>query len=88
MVRMRGKDAFIITYNGELYNTADLRQDLEAKGHVFSGYSDTEVLLASYIEWGLTCLDHLNGIFAFAIWDEARRPCWTRRRRGRSSTAG
>lgn len=71
MVRRRGERCCVITYNGELYNTRELRRELEALGHVFRGYSDTEVLLASYVEWGRECVARLNGIFAFAIWDEA-----------------
>lgn len=64
---------YVIVYNGELYNTEDVRAPLLAQGHRFSGYSDTEVLLTAYIEWGEDCLRRLNGIFAFAIWDEARQ---------------
>ncbi|WP_418791612.1 asparagine synthase (glutamine-hydrolyzing) [Phosphitispora sp. TUW77] len=70
MRRKRGKHEYIIIYNGELYNTTKLRQELESLGHVFYGYSDTEVLLNSYIEWGPACLEKLNGIFAFAVWNE------------------
>lgn len=61
---------FTICYNGELYNTEEIRQALLQKGYIFSGHSDTEVLLTSYMEWGVACLDRLNGIFAFAVWDE------------------
>jgi asparagine synthase (glutamine-hydrolysing) len=51
MARERGGRCCILTYNGELYNTGELRQELQAKGYTFEGYSDTEVLLVSYIEW-------------------------------------
>lgn len=61
---------YVIIYNGELYNTEELRKLLIKKGYSFSSYSDTEVLLTSYICWGVRCLNHLNGIFSFAIWDE------------------
>ena len=61
---------FVITYNGELYNTPQLRKELETVGHVFKTHSDTEVLLASYIEWREECVNRFNGIFAFSIWDE------------------
>ncbi len=64
---------FIITYNGELYNTADLRRELTILGHKFTQQSDTEVLLASYIEWGEECTSRLNGIYAFTIYDKANR---------------
>ena len=60
---------FVITYNGELYNFKELRQDLEKKGHVFRSNSDTEVLLKSYIEWGEGCLTRFTGMFAFIIVD-------------------
>jgi asparagine synthase (glutamine-hydrolysing) len=64
--------AYTIIYNGELYNTEDLRKELIKRGHTFKRQSDTEVLLHSYIEWKEECLQHLNGIFSFAIWDESR----------------
>ncbi|MGE5576585.1 MAG: asparagine synthase (glutamine-hydrolyzing) [Syntrophothermus sp.] len=70
MVRRRGDETFVIVYNGELYNTPELRQALEARGHLFHSHSDTEVLLVSFIEWGPYCVEHLNGIFAFGIWKE------------------
>ncbi|TWI57912.1 asparagine synthase (glutamine-hydrolyzing) [Halalkalibacter nanhaiisediminis] len=65
----KGK-TYTIVYNGELYNTEDIRRELLAYGHDFKGHSDTEVLLKSYIQWGYQCLEKLNGIFAFAIWNE------------------
>jgi len=70
MIRKYGENEYVITYNGELYNTQDLRKKLEAKGHVFKSHSDTEVLLVSYIEWGPECVEHLNGIYAFGVWSE------------------
>ncbi len=70
MVRALGQRRGAITYNGELYNTEELRADLAACGWRFEGYSDTEVLLAAYLQWGAGCLVRLNGIFAFAIWTE------------------
>ncbi|WP_172655624.1 asparagine synthase (glutamine-hydrolyzing) [Rossellomorea aquimaris] len=63
---------FTICYNGELYNTEDLRKILISKGYTFKGHSDTEVLLTSYIEWREECVHHLNGIFAFAVWDSEK----------------
>ncbi|MFC7364654.1 MULTISPECIES: asparagine synthase (glutamine-hydrolyzing) [Bhargavaea] len=60
-----------IVYNGELYNTEEIRKELIGKGYPFHSRSDTEVLLTAYIEWGERCLERLNGIFAFGIWDES-----------------
>lgn len=61
-----------ITYNGEIYNYAALRTDLEDKGHRFRSNSDTEVVLLAYQEYGLDCLSKLDGMFAFGIWDSRR----------------
>lgn len=69
MTRWAGEKEYCMVYNGELYNTAELRRRLEACGHSFSTHSDTEVVLASYLEWGEACLDLFNGIYAFAVWD-------------------
>ena len=66
-------EAYTIIYNGELYNTPELRQELEKLGHCFRGHSDTEVLLHSYAQWGEECLERLNGIFAFAVWEKKKR---------------
>lgn len=72
MIRQRGDEVYAITYNGELYNTLELRRELESHGHNFlSRNSDTEVLILSYIEWGTSCVEKFNGIFAFAVWDDA-----------------
>ncbi|MDT8718095.1 asparagine synthase (glutamine-hydrolyzing) [Clostridium sp. 19966] len=64
---------YVIVYNGELYNTEEVRGSLKSLGYTFNSYSDTEVLLTSYIAWGTECLKHINGIFAFGIWDEKRQ---------------
>lgn len=61
---------YTIVYNGELYNTEELRKELINNGFKFDSYSDTEVLLTSYICFGSDCVNKLNGIFAFAIYDE------------------
>jgi len=70
MTRIKNNQQYTISYNGELYNTEDLRKELLKRGYQFQGHSDTEVLLTAYMEWEEECLQHLNGIFAFAIWDE------------------
>ena len=70
MVRKKNNHKYVMIYNGELYNTEDLRKELHVCGYKFEGHSDTEVLLNAYIEWGENCLEKLNGIFAFAVWDE------------------
>ncbi len=70
MRRRSGERNCVLVYNGELYNAAELRRELESLGHFFRTRSDTEVLLFSYIAWGTACPEHLNGIFAFAVWDE------------------
>jgi asparagine synthase (glutamine-hydrolysing) len=61
-----------ITYNGEVYNFADLRSELEAAGHRFRSHTDTEVVLNAYVAWGSACVERFNGMFAFAIWDGER----------------
>jgi len=63
----------VVVFNGEIYNHPDVRRDLEARGHRFRSRSDTEVLLEAYREWGLDCLDRLDGMFAFALWDSEKR---------------
>jgi len=69
-----GKGAnYTIVYNGELYNTLEIRRTLENCGYCFkTRNSDTEVLLIAYIEWGAECVNKFNGIFAFAIWDQEK----------------
>jgi asparagine synthase (glutamine-hydrolysing) len=61
-----------LVFNGEIYNFQALRRELEASGHVFNSRTDTEVLLHAYLHWGEECLAHLEGMYAFAIWDACR----------------
>lgn len=72
---------YILTYNGELYNTDQIRQELIRLGHSFSGHSDTEVLLHAYAQWHADALDRLNGIYAFAVWHEKERKLFLARDR-------
>lgn len=73
MTREWGRNAYTIVYNGELYNTEEIRKMLLNMGYTFKSYSDTEVLLTSYIEWGEKCVEYFNGIYAFGIWDEKNK---------------
>lgn len=81
MQKTIGQNNYIITYNGELYNTEEIRKDLIKKGYLFNGYCDTEVLLTAYIEWGEQCVQHLNGIYAFAVWNENEKELFAARDR-------
>lgn len=64
---------FWIAYNGEIYNHIELRIELEKLGHAFVSHSDTEVILAAYRQWGRECLQRFNGMFAFLLYDSARK---------------
>ena len=69
---MKANDgSIILIFNGEIYNYELLRKELAARGHMFFSQSDTEVVLATYREWGLDCLSHLNGMFTIALFDAA-----------------
>ncbi len=68
-----GGNRYVIVYNGELYNTAEIRDELIARGCEFRGHSDTEVVLNAFAVFGSECVYKFNGIFAFAIWDEKKR---------------
>src|SRR5918992_1283241 len=70
-----------IIYNGEIYNHADFRQDLEARGHVYRTHCDTETILHLYEEEGERSVERLRGMFAFALWDERRQELFIARDR-------
>ncbi|SDC08332.1 asparagine synthase (glutamine-hydrolysing) [Pelagirhabdus alkalitolerans] len=73
MMKTMGDRQYALVYNGELYNTEDVREKLKHKGYHFESYSDTEVLLVAYMEWGADCLKHINGIFAFGVWNKKEK---------------
>jgi asparagine synthase (glutamine-hydrolysing) len=74
-------ERFWITFNGEIYNYLELRQELINLGYQFVSQSDTEVLLAAYAHWGKDCLEKLRGMFAFAIWDRSQKTLFLARDR-------
>ncbi|MBC8555873.1 MAG: asparagine synthase (glutamine-hydrolyzing) [Candidatus Brocadiales bacterium] len=65
-------DTVWIVYNGEIYNFREISKGLKTKGHKFKSKSDTEVIIHAYEEWGESCVQYLNGMFAFAIWDKKK----------------
>lgn len=69
MIYSHGKKKAIIVFNGEIYNFLEIRHELEEKGYRFRSNCDTEVILASYLEWGKDCVKKFNGMWAFAIYD-------------------
>ena len=73
MSARHGDVTYVIVYNGELYNSAALREELRADGYHFRGHSDTEVVLTTYIKYGVRCGEKLNGIFAFAVFNAKER---------------
>ena len=73
MILSRNGETYVLVYNGELYNTQELRFDLRKAGHSFLGHSDTEVVLHAYAEYGADCVHRFNGIFAFAVWEEKKK---------------
>ncbi len=73
MVLRWASEEYVISYNGELYNTDELRNELLDFGHEFLTHTDTEVVLHAYAQWQDGCVDKFNGIFAFAIWEKRKR---------------
>jgi len=63
----------VLVFNGTIYNYRELRKELAAKGHQFTSEGDSEVILKAWAEWGSDCVDHLTGMFAFAIWDRKQQ---------------
>lgn len=74
-------EQLLITYNGEIYNYIEIRQELEGLGHRFSSHTDTEVILAAYAQWGQQCVQRFNGMWAFAILDKANNTVFCSRDR-------
>jgi len=77
----RDGENYILTYNGELYNTEELRKELIKLGHRFESHSDTEVLLHAYVQWKDQVLQRLNGIYAFGVWHEKEQKLFLARDR-------
>ncbi len=63
----------VVVFNGEIYNHAELRQELEALGYKFNSHCDTEVVLNAFVEWDVECFSHMRGMFAAALWDVRNR---------------
>jgi asparagine synthase (glutamine-hydrolysing) len=76
-----GNGRYTITFNGEIYNYIEIKKELETKGYQFTSQSDTEVLLALYDNKGVSCLNDLDGMFAFALWDEKEKTLFCARDR-------
>src|SRR6266852_5730145 len=73
--------ATTIVFNGEIYNYRELQRELESRGHRFQTNSDTETIVHAYEEYGERCVDHLRGMFAFAIWNANERELFIARDR-------
>ncbi len=79
---MHSRDGHVVlTYNGEVYNFPELRQELEALGYVFQTHCDTEVIVYAWQAWGEACVERLRGMFAFAIWDRPQQTLFLARDR-------
>ncbi len=77
---MHFKD-FAMTYNGEIYNYIELKQELEVKGHIFVNHSDSEVILHAFAEWGADCVQRFVGMWSFVIWDKVKKSLFASRDR-------
>lgn len=79
---MASRDSrYVISYNGEIYNFKEIKQELEALGHQFKSKTDTEVILNAYIQWGSSAVSRFNGMFGFAIWDKIEKKLFLARDR-------
>ncbi len=78
---MHRQNRYTIVHNGEIYNYLEVKAELEKKGQVFQTVSDTEVILAAYAVYGKNCVQHFEGMFAFAIWDEEEQQLFAARDR-------
>jgi len=78
---VHASDRCVVTFNGEIYNFQEIKAELEALGHTFATHSDTEVILAGWLQWGPACLDRFEGMFAFALWDRTSRTLFAARDR-------
>lgn len=74
-------ERYWMTFNGEIYNFIEIRNELKEKGYTFRGESDSEVILAAFIEWKEKCLDRFNGMWTFAIWDREEKKLFISRDR-------
>lgn len=81
MSAVYNENKYTIAYNGEIYNTEEVRMELKENGFTFATSSDTEVVLKSFIHFGTECVKHLNGIFAFAVWNEKKKEVFLARDR-------
>ncbi len=71
----------VVVFNGEIYNYKDIAAELKEKGHIFKTVSDTETIVHAWEEWGINCVDHFRGMFAFAIWDNIKKELFIARDR-------
>lgn len=78
---MEYQDRYVITYNGEVYNYREIKEELQMNGYLFYSRTDTEVILASYDKWGEECVHHFNGMWAFAIYDKVKNTIFCSRDR-------
>ena len=81
MVLSWGAETYVLIYNGELYNTEEIRWELRKEGHTFIGHCDTEVVIHAYAQWGAECLGRFNGIFSFAVWEKGKKQLFLARDR-------